>query len=166
MFIASAVVGLIILATTKKSSPPSSMFMAVYAFSSFIISMCWISLLCDLIVNCLELFGDITGLPASFLGLTILSWGNSLLDYFATTAIAKRGLGEMAITGVIAGPIFNILVGLGVTALVCNLRGGSINFDIHGSEGLSTLAAVVSTLIVHIVLAWIVFINDFKVDKY
>ena len=66
-------------------------------------------------------------------------------------------------TGVIAGPIFNLLVGLGFTSLYCNLRtgGGSINFDIHKSEGLSTLAAVIATLIVHVVLSWIVFVNDF-----
>lgn len=115
----------------------------------------------------MELFGNITGLPSSFLGLTILSWGNSLLDYFASVSISRRGLGEMAMTGVIAGPIFNILIGLGITSLYCNLRagGGSINFDIHKSEGLSTLAAVIATLVVHIVLSWIVIANDFKVDK-
>ena len=130
-------------------------------------SLFWISILCDLIVNTLELFGDITGLPSSFLGLTILSWGNSTLDYFASKSIAKRGLGEMAMTGVIAGPIFNILVGLGVTSLACNLRseGAVIKFNIQASEGLSTLTAVIASLIVHASLAWLVFINDFKVDK-
>ena len=33
----------------------------------------------------------------------------------ADTAMTKRGFGEMAITGTVAGPIFNLLVGLGLS---------------------------------------------------
>jgi len=43
----------------------------------------------------------------------VLAWGNCLGDMSANVAMTKRGFGEMAITGCFAGPIFNILVGLG-----------------------------------------------------
>jgi Ca2+/Na+ antiporter len=43
----------------------------------------------------------------------VIAWGNELGDYTADTAMTRRGFGEMAITGTIAGPLFNILVGLG-----------------------------------------------------
>ena len=110
--------------------------MCVFELMSFFMSMCWIYILCEEIVTLLELFGVITGLPSSFLGLTILSWGNSIGDYFASISISKRGFGEMAITGCMAGPVFNLMLGLGVTTLICNLKSeGSIVFDVHRSEG-------------------------------
>ena len=39
----------------------------------------------------------------------------------ADTAMARRGFGEMAITGTIAGPLFNILCGLGAANLLSNI---------------------------------------------
>ena len=49
------------------------------------------------------------------LGLSLLAWGNTWGDLSATVAMASKGFGEMAVTGCLAGPIFNILVGLGVS---------------------------------------------------
>lgn len=114
--------GLAIRLGTKEKQAPSEKFMCVSEMASFFMSMCWIYLLCEVIVTLLELIGLITGLPSSFLGLTILSWGNSLGDYFASVSISKSGFGEMAITGCMAGPVFNLMLGLGLTTMVCNLR--------------------------------------------
>ncbi len=83
--------------------------------------MTWIYINCEIIVQILELIGIITGLPSSLLGLTVLSWGNSLGDVVASVTIAKKGFGEMALTGCIAGPVFNLMFGLGITTLVCNM---------------------------------------------
>lgn len=44
-----------------------------------------------------------SGLPLNFIGLTILAWGNSSNDYFVDVAIAKKGFGIMAISGIFAG---------------------------------------------------------------
>ena len=66
-------------------------------------------------MDLLQVFGFITQLPAALLALTIVAWGNSLGDMIADTAMTKRGFGEMAITGTVAGPIFNMLVGLGLS---------------------------------------------------
>ena len=95
--------------------------MCAFQLASFFMSMVWIYMLCEVIVDLLELFGVITGLPSSLLGLTVLSWGNSLGDSIASVSISKQGFGEMALTGCIAGPVFNLMLGLGVTTLVCNL---------------------------------------------
>ena len=128
-------------------------------------SMCWIYILCEEIVTILEIFGIITGLPSSFLGLTILSWGNSIGDYFASVSISRRGFGEMAITGCMAGPVFNLMLGLGGTTLVCNLKSeNSIEFDVHRSEGLSSFFTVLATLLVAGFLSFVVFTNDFKIE--
>jgi len=47
------------------------------------------------------------------MGLTILAWGNSMGDLAANMTMAKKGLANMAITACFAGPVFNILIGLG-----------------------------------------------------
>ena len=59
--------------------------------------------------------GFITQLPKALFGLTVLAWGNCLGDMTADVAMTKKGFGEMALTGTVAGPIFNILIGQGVS---------------------------------------------------
>jgi len=61
----------------------------------------------------LSLFGVILKIPGSILGITILAWGNSMGDLAANAAMARKGLANMAITACYAGPIFNMLIGLG-----------------------------------------------------
>jgi Ca2+/Na+ antiporter len=65
--------------------------------------------------------GLLTGLPTTLLGLTVLAWGNSIGDFMANTAIAKKGFVEMALTGCYAAPLFNILLGIGISTLRMNL---------------------------------------------
>jgi len=77
-------------------------------------SVVWIKFTTDNIVDILQLYNYVTTLPKTFFGLTILAWGNSLGDVSADTAMTKKGFGEMAITGTQAGPVFNVLLGLGL----------------------------------------------------
>jgi len=152
---------------THKSTAPSAKFMCIFQLLSFFMGMMWVYILCEIIVDLLELFGVITGLPSALLGLTVLSWGNSCGDYIASVSISRSGFGEMALTGCIAGPAFNLMFGLGVTTLICNLssKKDGIAFDIHNSEGFSTFATLTATLISHIALSWIIFANDFQVKQ-
>ena len=55
--------------------------------------------------------GWILNIPSAALGLTLLAWGNSIGDYFSDMSIALAGKPEMAVTGTIAGPCFNMLLG-------------------------------------------------------
>lgn len=57
-------------------------------------------------------------MPTAFFGLTFLAWGNCLGDMSADVAMAKQGFGEMAITGTMAGPVFNVLVGMGLSMVL------------------------------------------------
>ena len=41
----------------------------------------------------------------------------------ADVAMTKKGYGEMAVTGCVAGPIFNILVGIGLSMFLGILKG-------------------------------------------
>ena len=84
--------------------------------------MVWIYFLANIIVDLLMLMGMLTGVSVALLGLTVLSWGNSVGDAFASISISKKGFGEMALTGCIAGPVFNLMLGLGLTTVKCNLQ--------------------------------------------
>ncbi len=73
----------------------------------------WIDTIADLLVSLLTLLGVICRIPGSIMGLTVLAWGNSMGDLSANMTMAKKGLANMAITACFAGPVFNILIGLG-----------------------------------------------------
>lgn len=84
---------------------------------AFIMSVFWISTVAGELLNCLATLGTLLKLPPALLGLTVLAWGNSVGDLVADVAVAKAGHPAMAMAGCFAGPMFNMLVGLG-TALV------------------------------------------------
>ena len=116
-FIPGAFIGAMITLRTKVSEPPSTL-MTVSAFFCFIMAIWWIQYTANTILDLLQLFGFITSLPEALLALTVIAWGNSLGDTSADVAMTKRGFGEMAITGCIAAPIFNVNLGLGGAMLI------------------------------------------------
>jgi len=78
-----------------------------------VIAATWIDAIADKLVALLEFLGVTLRIPNSIMGLTILAWGNSMADLSANVTMARKGLANMAITACFAGPLFNILIGLG-----------------------------------------------------
>jgi sodium/potassium/calcium exchanger 6 len=99
-----------------EKEPPKTEQMPVLLIA-FVMSVFWISTIAGELLNCLAALGAILELPPALLGLTVLAWGNSVGDLVADVAVAKAGQPAMAMAGCFAGPMFNMLVGLG-TALV------------------------------------------------
>lgn len=89
---------------------------ALVALYGFAVAAMWISLFASEIVGLLQFFGMLSKIDPSVLGVTVLAWGNSLMDYLNNTAMAGRSRGgnSMAMTACFAGPLFNMLVGLGL----------------------------------------------------
>ena len=81
-------------------------------------SIAWINFASDVIVDLLKLFGLILNLPQALLSLTVLAWGNCLGDMSADVAMTRKGFGEMGITATVAGPVFNVLVGMGLSLTI------------------------------------------------
>lgn len=75
----------------------------IFAIFGFFMSIWWIKITADYVMNILNLIPLVSGLRTDFLGLTLLAWGNSLGDYFANSALAKKGYGVTAVTGCFAG---------------------------------------------------------------
>jgi Ca2+/Na+ antiporter len=79
------------------------------------------------------------------LALTIIAWGNCLGDLAADVAMTKKGFGEMAITGCIAGPIFNVLIGIGLSNLIGimnekDISSAKVEFSLYYTNELGELA--------------------------
>lgn len=92
--------------------------MFIYALLAFVMSICWIGFASDVCIDLLEIMGLVLKVPPAALGLSILAWGNCLGDLNANTAMTRKGFGEMAITGCMAGPIFNLNFGLGLPMMM------------------------------------------------
>ena len=84
------------------------------AFLGFVISVGWIYLIANEIVSLLKAFGIFFGVSDAILGLTVLAWGNSIGDLVADIAIAKQGYPRMGFSACFGGPLFNLLLGIGL----------------------------------------------------
>jgi sodium/potassium/calcium exchanger 6 len=122
---------IIVFLTTHTNKPPSGRFGGLWVAFSFFMCIAWIYLLAGELVACLSAVGEIMHIPSSFMGLTILAWGNSIGDYFANVAVAKQGFSEMAVTGCIGGPIFNMFIGLGLSFFYICIKEYPAPFEIQ-----------------------------------
>ncbi|CAL1393544.1 unnamed protein product [Linum trigynum] len=100
-----------------QNQPPKTEQLPVVLLS-FLMSVFWISTTAAELLNCLAALGTILEVAPSLLGLTVLAWGNSVGDLVADVAVARAGQPAMAMAGCFAGPMFNMLVGLGSALVV------------------------------------------------
>lgn len=108
------------------------------ALYGFAIAATWIDTIADNLVNLLDFVGIILKIPAPIVGLTILAWGNSMGDLSANMTMARKGLANMAMTACFAGPLFNILVGLGLGFSSLAARTGKVEAAVSLSPSVVT----------------------------
>ena len=98
-------------------------------------SLLWIWWIANILIDLLTFFGLIFNINQTFLGVTVLAWGNSVGDMMANSAVAKKGFARMAMTGCIAGPLFNLFFGLGVSLVKETLVGsGAQNYSFENQQ--------------------------------
>jgi len=169
-------IGIYVRFRTLRSKPPSGLVFG-YALVGFYMSINWISFTSDMVVDLLGLLGLMLSLPKSLLGLTLLAWGNCMGDMNANVAMTKKGFGEMAVTGCMAGPIFNLLVGIGASTIIKFIKGGnnvSIAFSIYSkssngekilnTDAVTPLVLIGAQIIVLVVIAINGVKNDYKIS--
>ncbi|CAJ1919508.1 unnamed protein product [Sphenostylis stenocarpa] len=109
--------GVTVFFTTNVSSPPRK-YLFPWLAGGFVMSVTWSYISAQELVGLLVSLGYICGVSPSILGLTVLAWGNSLGDLVTNLTLALYGGAQgtqIAISGCYAGPIFNIVVGLGLS---------------------------------------------------
>ncbi|KAG8649880.1 hypothetical protein MANES_08G152900v8 [Manihot esculenta] len=109
--------GVIAYVRTENASPPKKCLFPWLA-GGFLMSVIWSYIIAQELVALLVSLGYIFEVSPSILGLTVLAWGNSVGDLITNLTMAFNGSPEgaqVAISGCYAGPIFNILFGLGLS---------------------------------------------------
>lgn len=153
----------IYLYTTNSRPPSNPIFKVVWTLTAFVMCVMWVYTFAGELISCLSAVGKILSIPPAFLGLTILAWGNSIGDFFTNTAVAKQGLGAMAIAGCYAGPVFNILMGFGVALTYATIQSYphaySVVLDTSSKVSICFLVLAISSTI------GIVSYRDFKLDR-
>jgi sodium/potassium/calcium exchanger 6 len=139
----SVLAGVCFFCTSKRSVVPAynDKLMAL----SFFMSILWIIAICGYMIDAISLLGVVLDMPVSFLGLTLLAWGNSAGDFVANPAITRLGMSQTAVTGCFAGPLFNTLIGFGVSLIVvCSNKNVKFQITDHG-QLLIAAAALICT---------------------
>lgn len=116
--IAGLGLGLLAFLTTDAEAPPAK-FLSAWLAGGFVMSVAWEYVIANELLSLLVSAGLVLGVDPATLGLTVLAWGNSLGDLVANVAVAARGGGaQVAVAGCYGGPVFNVLVGLGLSLLL------------------------------------------------
>ncbi|RLN36606.1 hypothetical protein BBJ28_00003979 [Nothophytophthora sp. Chile5] len=84
---------------TSPQSPPEGWQLAPFICLAFVMSVIWI----------MNIANEV---------LAVLAWGNSIGDLVSNMAIARDGFPTMAFAGCFAGPMFNLLVGIGLSLTI------------------------------------------------
>ncbi|XP_063757335.1 sodium/potassium/calcium exchanger 2-like isoform X4 [Eleginops maclovinus] len=79
---------------------------------TFIGAICWIAGFSYLMVWWAHQVGETIGITEEIMGLTILAAGTSIPDLITSVIVARKGLGDMAVSSSVGSNIFDITVGL------------------------------------------------------
>jgi len=130
-----------------------------FALISLVGSALWINLTAELFLDFLALIQVASGLPLTYLSLTILAWGNSMDDLLVDYIISKNGHGSMAVTGVFSGQLFNVLVGFGGAMLRYTINFGTVELTLYEGGFTDILMCILlygtlGCLILTLLVAW------------
>ncbi|KAK2842322.1 hypothetical protein Q5P01_012522 [Channa striata] len=85
---------------------------------TFLGSIVWIAIFSYLMVWWAHQVGETIGISEEIMGLTILAAGTSIPDLITSVIVARKGLGDMAVSSSVGSNIFDITVGLPVPWLL------------------------------------------------
>ncbi|CAH0492751.1 unnamed protein product [Peronospora farinosa] len=139
--------------TTSPLAPPEGLFLAPFLGVAFIMSIIWIMNIANEVLTLLETLGALFGIPSSVLGVSVLAWGNSIGDLVSNMAIARDGFPTMAFAGCFAGPMFNLLVGIGLSLTIAIISRGPITMAKPSPLAYLGFGYLLLSLLLNIVIA-------------
>ncbi|XP_076452300.1 mitochondrial sodium/calcium exchanger protein-like [Babylonia areolata] len=158
--VAGAVLCFLVLCTSSNDQPPK--YHALFAYLGFVVAVVWIYSVANEIVNILQTFGIALNISNAIIGLTLLAWGNSVGDFIADVAMARQGYPRMGVSACFGGPLFNVLLGIGIPfTIACIKNGGTFKLQVTLEE-LFLAGSVTVSLVTSLVL---VPLSGFKMSR-
>lgn len=118
---------------------------------TFFLSIMWIGFFSYWMVWWAESIGFVLNIPAEVMGLTFLAAGTSVPDLLSSIAVARKGLGDMAVSSSIGSNIFDVTVGLPIPWLLWSLARGGMAKEVI-ADGLFTSVIVLFLMLIAVVL--------------
>ncbi|XP_014228791.1 mitochondrial sodium/calcium exchanger protein-like [Trichogramma pretiosum] len=117
------------------------------AFAGFLVAMLVVYLMAKEVMSVLQCIGFASGISDAMLGITLLAWGNSVGDLISNVTIARRGFPRMGFSACFGGPMFNTLMGLGLTYGLAVAKEPELKIKIRTSHmAMGCLAFLLSSL--------------------
>lgn len=129
--------------TSKYQIPNYPIFICIF---TLILSIIWIWFCANILIELLIAISKLINIPDSFLGITLLTYGNSLPDLMLNLSLVKIGYGEMALSGSITGPLFNVLIGLGLPLIKLIIKFGKIEIDFFNKNNIISIICLLFSI--------------------
>ncbi|XP_052074372.1 mitochondrial sodium/calcium exchanger protein-like [Mytilus californianus] len=160
LMVIGLILSIVVFCTSKNDVQP--VYQPALAYLGFVLAVVWIYIIANEIVNILQTFGIVFNISDAILGLTLLAWGNSIGDLIADTVMAKQGFPRMGMSACFGGPLFNLLLGIGIPFTIGTIKnGGTYKIKITVEE-----VVLVSFLMISLLTSLVVVpLSKFRMSK-
>ncbi|KAF8571268.1 hypothetical protein P879_01224 [Paragonimus westermani] len=152
------VIALIVNFTSKWNHPPRFYHRPFFATLGFVTSIVWIYALAHELVNSLEALGIVWEISEAILGLSIMALASSIGDIMSNCLLARNGYPRIAYAACIGSPLFNLLLGAGLSYTIKISRGD----DGYATLSFTLTQAVLFSLLLTVLLTNIIVALIFK----
>lgn len=125
---------------------------------TFVMSILWIAVFSYLMVWWTETLGRTIGLGTKpeIMGLTLIAAGTSVPDLITSVIVARKGLGDMAVSSSLGSNLFDICVGLPIPWLISLATGEEIKVDAQGMfcSVLMLFAMLIAIIVIIAICKW------------
>uniref|UniRef100_A0A667YHT1 Sodium/potassium/calcium exchanger 1 n=1 Tax=Myripristis murdjan TaxID=586833 RepID=A0A667YHT1_9TELE len=119
---------------------------------TFLGSILWIAVFSYLMVWWAHQVGETIGISEEIMGLTILAAGTSIPDLITSVIVARKGLGDMAVSSSVGSNIFDITVGLPIPWLLFSLSHGLAPVQVS-SNGLFCAIVLLFLMLLFVIIS-------------
>nr|AYD91355.1 Sodium/potassium/calcium exchanger 1 [Amia calva] len=123
-----------------------------YFAMTFLGSIVWIAVFSYLMVWWAHQVGETIGISEEIMGLTILAAGTSIPDLITSVIVARKGLGDMAVSSSVGSNIFDITVGLPVPWLLFSMFNGLVPVPVS-SNGLFCAIVLLFLMLLFVIIS-------------